>query len=52
MLGVLGTDNVQKKFGDDILKIAEFFLISIFWWKFRGNFFVFKESKKERKVRH
>ena len=48
MLGVLGTDNVQKKFGDDILKIADFFLISNFWWKFRGNFFVFKESKKER----
>ena len=52
VLRFLGVDNLHKKFGDDILKTANFFLISNFWWKFHGNFFVFKESKKERKVRH
>ena len=31
VLGVLGVDNLHKKFGDDIFKIANFFLIYNFW---------------------
>ena len=44
MLGFLGVDNLHKKFRDDILKIADFFIMSNFWW----YFFVFKRIKKER----
>ena len=27
-------DNLHKKFGSDILKIVDFFLLSNFWWSF------------------
>ena len=31
VLGFLGADNLHKKFGDDIFKIVDFFLMSNFW---------------------
>ena len=53
MLGVLGVDNLHKKFGDDILKIADFFLIYL---TVGGHFSLFsilsKTEKLPPKVRH
>ena len=34
MLGFLGIENLHKKFGVDISKIVDFFLMSNFWWSF------------------
>ena len=45
MLGILGVDKLHKKFGDDILKIADFFLISNCWWSFLSFFNSFKNKE-------
>ena len=38
MLRFLGIENLHKKFGVDISKIVDFFLMSNFWWSFFSFF--------------
>ena len=52
VLGVLGVDNLHKKFWNDILKIVDFFLMSNFWWSFLSFLMLSKTKKIPPKVRY
>ena len=47
MLGFLGIENLHKKFGVDISKIVDFFLMSNFWWSFFSFFLFFKKQRND-----
>ena len=47
MLRFLGIENLHKKFGVDISKIVDFFLMSNFWWSFFSFFLFFKKQRND-----
>ena len=44
----MAVENLHKKFGDDLSKIVDFFLLSNFWW----SFLCFLKNQKKEKNDH